>query len=192
MLSCLRMQVARGVSLHHGRVHCLPSRVVRTTTVQEAPTPVHHNTLLTESQSTLLSNCVLWTGEEDPVTGKPRKPFAGSALLRGNRVEAVLEAGTTLPAVDQVMDCGGWALLPGMVGTQREQVEQLQSHFGYSAEESLVCATRTGGLMAGLQVGQIKPGWLADLLLVEGRPWEDSSALMSARSPFQATASPGI
>lgn len=41
-------------------------------------------------------------------------------------------------------------------------------------------------------VGQLKEGWLADLLIVEGRPWEDSSALLSTRTAEGKVRSPGI
>src|SRR5205085_3454081 len=47
--------------------------------------------------------------------GTGRAPFAGEALVKGNRIAAVGEAGT-LPRGDaEVIDCGGATLMPGMV-----------------------------------------------------------------------------
>ena len=40
--------------------------------------------------------------------------------------------------------------------------------FGFSPNEALVAATRHGGELLDLPVGQIRPGYLADLLLVDG------------------------
>ncbi|HVG77295.1 MAG TPA: amidohydrolase family protein, partial [Patescibacteria group bacterium] len=47
--------------------------------------------------------------------------------------------------------------------------------------ETLVAATRLGGEIMGMgdELGQIKPGYLADLLLVDGNPLEDIKRLQS-------------
>lgn len=42
--------------------------------------------------------------------------------------------------------------------------------FGYTPIEALTAATRQAGELMGMQVGQIRPGYLADLLLVDGDP----------------------
>jgi len=44
-----------------------------------------------------------------------------------------------------------------------------------------VAATRLGGEIMGMgdELGQIKPGYLADLLLVDGNPLEDIKRLQS-------------
>nr|WP_237438272.1 amidohydrolase family protein [Alteraurantiacibacter buctensis] len=51
--------------------------------------------------------------------------------------------------------------------------------FGYSPIEALVAATRHGGELMGMDVGEIRAGKLADLLLVEGDPTRDVSILES-------------
>src|SRR5208337_1671597 len=47
--------------------------------------------------------------------------------------------------------------------------------FGYSPAEALRCATSVGGELMGLkgELGVIRPGALADILLVEGNPLAD-------------------
>jgi imidazolonepropionase-like amidohydrolase len=52
---------------------------------------------------------------------------------------------------------------------------------GFTPMETLVAATRMGGEIMGLggELGQIKPGYLADLLLVDGDPLADIKRLQS-------------
>jgi imidazolonepropionase-like amidohydrolase len=42
--------------------------------------------------------------------------------------------------------------------------------FGYTPIEVLTAAIRLAGELMGMSVGQIRPGYLADLLLVDGDP----------------------
>ena len=51
--------------------------------------------------------------------------------------------------------------------------------FGYSPLESLVAATKLGGELMGLEVGAVKKGWLADLLLVAGDPTQNVTILQA-------------
>ena len=55
------------------------------------------------------------------------------------------------------------------------------THFGFTPTETLVAATRLGGEIMGMgdELGQIKPGYLADLLLVDGNPLEDIKRLQN-------------
>ncbi|MBI5259717.1 MAG: amidohydrolase family protein [Burkholderiales bacterium] len=52
-------------------------------------------------------------------------------------------------------------------------------HFGYTPAETLHAATALGGQLMGRgdELGQVRPGWLADLLLVDGDPTVDVSLL---------------
>jgi imidazolonepropionase-like amidohydrolase len=52
-------------------------------------------------------------------------------------------------------------------------------HFGYTPAEALHAATKLGGEIMGQahELGMIKPGYLADLLLVDGDPTEDIAVL---------------
>ena len=62
-------------------------------------------------------------------------------------------------------------------GTNARDIEHFVKLFGYSASEALQCATRIGGELMGMQVGQLKEGYLADLLIVDGDPLQDVSVL---------------
>jgi len=52
-------------------------------------------------------------------------------------------------------------------------------HFGFSPNEVLQAATRTGGeaMLRAHELGRVKPGYLADLLLVDGDPLADIRVL---------------
>ena len=54
--------------------------------------------------------------------------------------------------------------------------------FGYEPAEVLQAATRLGGALMGLPVGEIRAGYLADLLLVDGDPLADLSILQDRTS----------
>lgn len=57
-------------------------------------------------------------------------------------------------------------------GRNARDLELFVQHFGYTHSEALVAATKLGGEIMGMgdELGQIKPGYLADLLLVKGDP----------------------
>ena len=60
-------------------------------------------------------------------------------------------------------------------GENARDIEHFVRHLGYSPGEALVCATRYGAELMGLgdQAGQVREGFLADLLLVDGDPVAD-------------------
>ena len=58
-------------------------------------------------------------------------------------------------------------------GTNARDLEHFVTLFGYSPSEALQCATRIGGELMGLPVGELKAGYLADLLVVDGDPLRD-------------------
>ena len=64
-------------------------------------------------------------------------------------------------------------------GENARDIEHFVRHLGYSPSEALVCATRYGAELMGLgdQAGQVKDGFLADLLLVDGDPVADVTVL---------------
>jgi imidazolonepropionase-like amidohydrolase len=65
-------------------------------------------------------------------------------------------------------------------GTNARDIELFVKLFGYSPAEALQCATRVGGELMELEVGVVQPGWLADLLLVDGDPLDDVRVLQDA------------
>ena len=58
-------------------------------------------------------------------------------------------------------------------GTNARDLEHFVNLFGYSPAEALACATKIGGQMMGEELGQVREGYLADLLLVDGDPTRD-------------------
>jgi len=64
-----------------------------------------------------------------------------------------------------------------LVRAETESADRLL--IGFTPMEAIVAATRDGGALMGLgdQLGQVRPGYLADLLLVDGDPLADVSIL---------------
>jgi imidazolonepropionase-like amidohydrolase len=69
-------------------------------------------------------------------------------------------------------------------GTNARDISLFVEYYGYSPAEALRCATRNGGLLMTMQsndkLGEIKEGYLADLVLVDGDPVTDASILLNA------------
>ena len=68
-------------------------------------------------------------------------------------------------------------------GQQWEELATMVTQIGLSAEEALVAATSRAARAVGLagRIGRIAPRCAADLVLVQGRPWEDARALAAER-----------
>jgi imidazolonepropionase-like amidohydrolase len=66
-------------------------------------------------------------------------------------------------------------------GRNARDIELFVRHLGFSATEALVAATKLGGEIMGMghELGQIKPGYLADVLLVAGDPVANVAVLQS-------------
>ena len=66
-------------------------------------------------------------------------------------------------------------------GTNARDLDHFVTHFGFSPSEALQAATRTGGeiMKRGHELGLIRQGYLADLLLVDGNPLEDIKRLQN-------------
>jgi len=62
-------------------------------------------------------------------------------------------------------------------GRNARDLSHFVQYFGFSPVEALNAATALGGELMGLKVGQVKEGWLADLLLVSGDPTQDVAIL---------------
>ena len=65
-------------------------------------------------------------------------------------------------------------------GRNARDLVHFVEYFGFTPVEALSAATMLGGELMGLEVGQIKPGYLADLLLVDGDPTADVALLQDA------------
>jgi imidazolonepropionase-like amidohydrolase len=75
----------------------------------------------------------------------------------------------------------GFAATPQ--GTNARDLEYFVTHFGFSPSAALQAATRTGGeiMLRGHELGLVKEGYLADLLLVDGDPLKDIRTLQDNR-----------
>lgn len=65
-------------------------------------------------------------------------------------------------------------------GTNARDVTHFCNYLGYSPVEALRAATYNGALAMGGHAGEIKPGAMADLLLVEGDPTADATLVARA------------
>jgi imidazolonepropionase-like amidohydrolase len=75
----------------------------------------------------------------------------------------------------RVLPGGDYGLFCNPQGTNARDLEHFVRLLGYSPMEAIQAATRDGGALMGLpdELGQIRPGFLADLLLVDGDPLDD-------------------
>jgi len=79
---------------------------------------------------------------------------------------------------------GDYGLAWSKNGTNARDIGFFVEYFGYTPIEALQCATRNGGALMstaiGDRLGEVREGFLADLLLVEGDPTKDPSLLTSS------------
>ena len=70
-------------------------------------------------------------------------------------------------------------------GTNARDLKFFVDYFGYTPAESLLCGTRNGGALMTMgsseKLGEVREGYLADLLLVDGDPLADLSTLLNPR-----------
>jgi imidazolonepropionase-like amidohydrolase len=68
-------------------------------------------------------------------------------------------------------------------GTNAKDLEYFVTYLGFTPMEALLAATQLGGqiMMKGGELGQIKEGYLADLLLVDGDPLANIAVLQDER-----------
>lgn len=64
-------------------------------------------------------------------------------------------------------------------GTNARDLTHFVKWFGYDPEDALLCATRNGAVAMQMEeeIGKIRKGYLADFILVRGKPHEDVSCL---------------
>ncbi len=82
----------------------------------------------------------------------------------------------------RVLPGGDYGFAWNPIGTNARDIEHFVKLLGFSPTEAILAATKEGGEIMGLAdpVGQIKEGYLADILLVDGNPLADVSILQDA------------
>lgn len=91
----------------------------------------------------------------------------------------------TSPPLYRELKRRGLRILPGgdygfawnPVGTNTRDLEHFVNMYGFSHAEALMSATKWGGELMGMDLGQVKDGYLADLILVDGDPTKDVTIL---------------
>jgi imidazolonepropionase-like amidohydrolase len=79
----------------------------------------------------------------------------------------------------RVLPGGDYGFPYNPIGRNARDLELFVQLFGFTHHEALVAATKLGGELMNAQVGRIKNGWLADLLLVQGNPLADVAILQN-------------
>jgi imidazolonepropionase-like amidohydrolase len=73
----------------------------------------------------------------------------------------------------RVLPGGDYGFPYNPIGRNARDLQLFVELFGYTPTEALVAATKLGGELMAMDLGQVREGYLADLLLVEGDPTED-------------------
>lgn len=82
----------------------------------------------------------------------------------------------------RVLPGGDYGFPYNPIGTNARDLEWFVKLLGYTPTETLVAATRLGGELMGREpLGQVKSGYLADLLLVDGDPTADIRVLQDQK-----------
>src|SRR5215469_11070236 len=79
----------------------------------------------------------------------------------------------------RVLPGGDYGFPHNPIGRNAKDLEWFVTQLGYSPTDALVSATKWGGELMGMgeELGLVKEGYLADLLLVDGDPTEDVTIL---------------
>jgi imidazolonepropionase-like amidohydrolase len=79
----------------------------------------------------------------------------------------------------RVLPGGDYGFPYNPIGRNARDLQWFVELLGYTPTEALVAATKLGGELMGRGdlLGQVKPGYLADLLLVDGDPTRDVRVL---------------
>ncbi|HEX4987023.1 MAG TPA: amidohydrolase family protein [Burkholderiales bacterium] len=79
----------------------------------------------------------------------------------------------------RVLIGGDYGFAWNPVGTDARDIAHFVGLLGFPPMDAILAATRLGGQIMGMggRLGQVKPGYLADLLLVDGDPLQDVAIL---------------
>lgn len=113
----------------------------------------------------------------DRATAERMGAFSGLALMA-----------TVIPQMRKrgirVLPGGDYGFPYNPIGRNARDLEHFVTLFGYTPTEALVAATKLGGELMGQgdALGLIEPGYLADLLMIDGDPTDDVRILQDAAS----------
>jgi len=130
--------------------------------------------------------------ERGPEFGRARE--AGERAILEQELEATVETMRELKRRGvRVLPGGDYGFAWNPNGTNARDLEHFVNLMGFSPMEAIVAATRFGGelMMMDGELGQVRPGYLADLLLVRGDPLEDVRILQDAHR-LQAVMKDGV
>jgi imidazolonepropionase-like amidohydrolase len=77
----------------------------------------------------------------------------------------------------RVLPGGDYGFPYNVIGRNARDLQIFVEQFGFTPAETLVAATRHGGELMGMEIGEVKAGMFADLLLVDGDPLGDITIL---------------
>ena len=82
----------------------------------------------------------------------------------------------------RVLPGGDYGFAWNPIGTNARDIEHFVNLLGFSPMDAILSATKLGGeiMMAGNEMGQVKPGYLADMILVDGNPVANVKLLQDA------------
>ena len=108
-------------------------------------------------------------------------PHIDMSAMKASAAERMALEAQLVPALKargvRILIGGDYGFPFNPTGRNARDLQIFVEHFGYTPAEALVAATRLGGDLMGLEVGQVREGWLADLLLVDGDPTQDVAIL---------------
>ena len=120
--------------------------------------------------------------ERGPEFGRAREPDERATLER--ELEATVETMRELKQRGvRVLPGGDYGFAWNPNGSNARDLEHFVELLGFSAMEAILAATKFGGqmMMMDEELGQVRPGYLADLLLVHGDPLKDVRILQDKR-----------
>lgn len=91
----------------------------------------------------------------------------------------------------RVLPGGDYGFPYNPIGRNARDLQLFVELFGYTPTDALVAATKLGGELMAMDLGQVREGYLADLLLVDGDPTQDVR-LLQDKSRIQAVMKGGL
>jgi imidazolonepropionase-like amidohydrolase len=82
----------------------------------------------------------------------------------------------------RVLPGGDYGFAWNPIGANARDIEHFVNLLGFSPMDAILSATKLGGeiMMAGNEMGQVRPGYLADMILVDGNPVANVKLLQDA------------